>query len=121
MAEVLQGPFDLTQGKPHRIFFETLGNQKRWEIVTLLEGGPLRATEISDKLGYEQSLISHHLKRLLRCGFVHVQPNGTERIYSLNKDTIEPLLKVVHRHIDAYCTKVCVYCERLREEVVEKA
>lgn len=112
---------DRVHDKPHRIFFETLGNQKRWEIITLLEDGPLRATEISDKLGYEQSLTSHHLGRLLRCGFVHVQPNGAERIYSLNKDTIEPLLKVVHRHIDTYCAKVCVHCEQLREETLERA
>jgi DNA-binding transcriptional ArsR family regulator len=102
MKEELQGP--------HRIFFETLGNQKRWEIVTLLEDRPLRATEISDKLGYEQSLISHHLKRLLTCGFVHVQPNGTERVYSLNEKTIQPLLKQVHQHIKTYCEKKCTEC-----------
>lgn len=102
MKEALQGP--------HRIFFETLGNQKRWEIITLLEHGPLRATEISDELGYEQSLISHHLKRLLICGFVHVQPNGTERVYSLNDKTITPLLKLTHQHIKAYCEKKCTEC-----------
>ena len=102
MAEELKGP--------HRIFFETLGNQKRWEIITLLEDGPRRATEIAEKLGHEQSLISHHLKRLLTCGFVHVQPNGTERDYSLNEKTIQPLLKMVHRHIETYCEKKCTEC-----------
>lgn len=102
MTEALQGP--------HRIFFETLGNQKRWEIITLLEGGPFRATEISDTLGYEQSLISHHLKRLLTCGFVHVQSNGTERMYSLNEKTIKPLLKLTHQHIETYCERKCTEC-----------
>lgn len=102
MKEELQGP--------HRIFFETLGSQKRWEIVTLLEDGSRRATEIAEKLGYEQSLISHHLTRLLTCGFVHVQLNGTERVYSLNKKTIKPLLRLVHQHIETYCEKKCTEC-----------
>ncbi len=102
MTEELRGP--------HRIFFETLGNQKRWEIVTLLEDGPRRATEIAAKLGHEQSLISHHLTRLLTCGFVHVRPNGTERIYSINEKTIGPLLKLAHKHIDNYCKRKCAEC-----------
>lgn len=94
--------------EPHRIFFETLGNQTRWDIINLLREGERRATDIAETLGYEQSLISHHLSRLATCGFVTMQPNGKERVYSLNEKTVGPLLKLVHKHINTFCANNCV-------------
>ncbi len=94
-------------GKPHKFFFETLGNQTRWEIVHLLLKKSYRATDIAEELGYEQSLVSHHLKRLETCGFVKVKANSTERIYYLNKETIGALLKLVDKHVNKFCKKVC--------------
>jgi DNA-binding transcriptional ArsR family regulator len=93
--------------KPHQFFFETLGNQTRWDIIHLLISKPHRATDIAERLGYEQSLVSHHLKRLETCGFVKVKMNGTERIYHLNKETIAPLLKLVDGHVNKFCKKAC--------------
>lgn len=95
---------------PNRFFFETLGNQTRWDIVHLLIGKPYRATDIAEKLGYEQSLISHHLKRLETCGFVKVRAKGTERVYSLNTETIKPLLKLADKHINKFCKRLCEKC-----------
>lgn len=97
-----------TPHEPHRIFFETLGNQTRWEIVNLLYQRAYKVTDIATELGYEQSLISHHLKRLMTCGFVRVQPNGTERIYTLNKKAVAPLLRLMKKHIENYCATFCV-------------
>lgn len=96
--------------EPYKIFFETLGNKTRWDIVHLLKKRAYRATEISEKLGYEQSLVSHHLKRLERCGFVQVTVNGTERIYTLNGTTVKPLLKLVDKHVSTFCKKFCIKC-----------
>ena len=93
--------------KPHRFFFETLGSKTRWDIVHLLQKGPRRSTDIAEKLGREQSLISHHLRRLETCGFVKSYQNGTERMYELNKKTIGPLLKLVERHVNQFCKKAC--------------
>lgn len=93
--------------KPHQFFFETLGNQTRWDIIHLLHRKPYRATAIAEKLGYEQSLISHHLKRLLTCGFVRAEPNSTERIYYLNGETVGALLQLVEKHVNQFCKKVC--------------
>lgn len=101
----------ITFDKPHKFFFETLGNQTRWDIVHLLLDKPYRATAIAEKLGYEQSLISHHLKRLETCGFAKVESNGAERIYHLNKETIEPLLGLVDEHVDKFCKKACTKCK----------
>lgn len=93
--------------RPHQFFFETLGNETRWEIVKLLRKQSCRATAIAQRLGYEQSLVSHHLKRLERCGFVKVTAKGTERIYSLNRKTIGPLLVLVDKHVNQFCKKAC--------------
>lgn len=93
---------------PHKFFFETLGNEIRWQIIHLLQDKSFKATEIAHTLGYEQSLVSHHLGRLKKCGFVAVQAKGKERIYKLNRTTISPLLKLVDQHVDDYCRKFCV-------------
>jgi len=93
--------------EPHKIFFETLGNKTRWDIVHLLQKKACRATEISETLGYEQSRISHNLRRLETCGFISFKQNGSERIYTLNKETIKPLLALMDKHINTFC-KHCV-------------
>ncbi|HEX9721824.1 MAG TPA: metalloregulator ArsR/SmtB family transcription factor [Candidatus Paceibacterota bacterium] len=91
--------------EPYKIFFETLSNKARWEIIHLLQKGERNVTGIAKDLGYEQSLVSHHLKRLEICGFVKVEQNGKERVYQLNK-LIIPLLNLVDKHINTFC----VYC-----------
>jgi DNA-binding transcriptional ArsR family regulator len=93
--------------EPYKFFFETLANEVRWRIVHLLQDEELRATDIAKKLGCEQSLVSHHLKRLLQCGFVSVEPNGNERVYRLNGETIRPILAFADRHIEKFCKKIC--------------
>ena len=98
---------DIDLNQPHKFFFETLGNQARWDIIHVLQKNPYRVTDIASNLGLEQSLVSHHLKRLETCGFVKVTPNGTERIYSLNEETIGSLLKLIDKHVDQFCKKVC--------------
>lgn len=105
MIHIIMDQVPLT--KPHKFFFETLGNRARWEIVHLLLQKPYRATAIAAALGYEQSLTSHHLRRLEACGFVRARRNGSERIYSINRTTIAPLLRLVARHVNRFCRKAC--------------
>lgn len=95
-----------THQEPYKIFFETLGNKARWNMVhSMMRNGPIGATRIAQKTGLEQSLVSHHLRRLLRCGFVTVKPNGRERVYTLNRTTIKPLLKLMDSHLEKFCEK----------------
>jgi len=96
--------------EPHKIFFETLGNKTRWDIIHLLQKKSHRATGIAEALGCEQSLISHHLRRLETCGFVSVNQKGNERTYTLNKETIGPLLASMDKHINKFCKKLCGKC-----------
>lgn len=99
-----------TPHEPYKIFFETLGNRARWDIVHFLRRkDSVSASRIAAALGLEQSLASHHLRRLELCGFVKVVRRGKERHYSLNRVTAGPLLALMDRHISKFC-KRCQEC-----------
>jgi DNA-binding transcriptional ArsR family regulator len=93
-------------------FFSVLGNKQRVRILQLLNaGGSRTVTEISDNLQLEQSAVSHNMKRLLQCHFVEMEPKGKERVYSINKDTVQPLFRMIEKHIRSYCVKGCIHWE----------
>ncbi|MFQ6124874.1 MAG: ArsR/SmtB family transcription factor [Candidatus Heimdallarchaeota archaeon] len=84
------------------LFFKAIANQSRLAIIDLLRKGPKSVTEISEALGYEQSRVSHNLTCLAFCGFVNGERDGKNKVYSLNTDTIHPLLGLVGSHIETY-------------------
>ena len=84
------------------LFFETLGNRLKIEILIKLKKKPLNVNDLSKQLNQERSKVSHALKSLLECGFVKVKNNGRKRLYSLNIDTIIPLLNLVEKHVKKY-------------------
>ncbi len=87
------------------VFFETLGNKLKLNIISRLKNEPMIVNELSKELNQERSKISHALISLLDCGFVHVKKDGRKRIYSLNSDTILPLLDIMEIHTKRYCKK----------------
>jgi len=89
--------------KSYNLFFETIGNKTRLKILELLFNRNMSVGEICKALNEEQSKISHNLKKLAECHFLDVKKIGKKRIYSLNKKTIIPLLKLVERHVKCYC------------------
>ena len=93
-------------------FFTTRGNKHRVQILQLLhKEGDKSVTQISQKLKIEQSAVSHCMKRLLLCHFVEVKPQGKERIYAINGDTVQPLFNLIEKHVQAYCVKSCNHWE----------
>ena len=84
-------------------FLVTLRNKTRLTIVQSLVKKPKKVNQLTKELGIHQSSVSHALKRLLDCGFVFVERRGKERIYSINKKTISPLIKLMKNHVDTYC------------------
>jgi len=91
----------------YREFFKTLGNQERVGIIICLLKGDKNVSEIVKVTGGEQTSVSHNLQRLLHCSFVTMKPNGKERIYSVNKETIAPLFEIIKKHANKYCKKLC--------------
>lgn len=101
-------------GTPHSLFFKALANPARISIISLLHTRPRSVTEISEELGFEQTMVSHHLKCLSFCGFVKFKQKGKSKIYSVNKETIVPILEIVERHLAKYASNLysCDVLER---------
>lgn len=88
------------------LFLRTICNKKRLEIINLLRKDPKTVTEIYKSLKFNQTTVSRHLVCLERCGFVKVKQKAKYRIYSINKETIEPLMKLMDKHTKKFCRKL---------------
>ena len=84
-------------------FFKVLANPTRLAILEALRKEPRSVNEIAGALKQEQSMISHNLGPLEKCGFIFSQRKEKRRIYSLNKETAEPLFELVDYHSQKYC------------------
>jgi len=89
------------------LFFETLSTKLRWKILEILREKSRTVSEICKIVKEDQSKISHNLRKLKDCHFINVKKMGKERIYSLNQETILPLLNLVDKHMKRYCCKTC--------------
>jgi len=72
-----------------------------FSIVQLLREKPHYVNEMAERLGLEQSRISHNLACLLNCGFVEWEWNGKNKVYRLNSD-LQPILTGIERHLVKY-------------------
>ena len=89
--------------KPHALLFQALANPARMSILLLLrEKGSMNVSKICDELGLEQTHVSHNMKCLSFCGLVTVSREGKSRVYSINNDTLTPLLETAERHLKKY-------------------
>jgi ArsR family transcriptional regulator len=93
--------------KSYETFFEVFSNKTRLNIVEFLLKGPKTVNEICKAVGEEQSKVSHNLKKLMDCHFLNVKREGKKRIYSLNEETIIPLMNLVEEHVKKFCCKEC--------------
>ena len=90
----------------YKMFFSTLTSQSRLKIINLLRKYPMNVSEIQLKLKLEQTIVSHDLQRLRKCGFVSAEKKGKYRYYSLNEKTIKPLMLIIDGHMREYCRKI---------------
>jgi len=86
----------------HQLFFKAFSNETRLEIIQLLKKKPFTVSAICEATGFEQSRVSHNLKCLEHCGFVTKVPNGNFRKYSLDEETILPIITLFDTHIEKY-------------------
>ncbi len=60
----------------------------------------LTVSEICEKLGKDQSSISHHLYCLRNCGLVRTERDGRFIFYSLNgRERVSRILELVDEHV----------------------
>lgn len=97
----------------YHVFFRNLANPLKIKIISVLKDKECSVNDLSYELGFEQSKISHALALLRNCNIVKSEKKGKERIYSLNKKTIIPLLKMIDEHSSSFCKcKECKGCSR---------
>ncbi|MBU0459427.1 MAG: metalloregulator ArsR/SmtB family transcription factor [Nanoarchaeota archaeon] len=88
-------------------FFVNFANKTKLDIILCLKEKPLSVNDLAKELNEEQSKISHNLKKLTECNILMVKQKGKQRIYSLNQQTVIPLLKLVEKHVQSYCRGKC--------------
>ena len=87
----------------YHIFFRNLANPIKISIISALKEKQSSVGELSRKLKVEQSKLSHALSSLHHCNIVQSKQKGKQRIYSLNKKTILPMLKLIDKHKCNFC------------------
>ena len=105
------------------LFFSTLANRTRLAIIDVLKDGPKSVSEISSALKQGQDIVSANLKPLEKCALVISEISGNIRLYSLNKEIIEPLSNALEFHTAKYCPglRQCIPQEKLREYMKKEA
>jgi len=98
----------------YREFFRALSNRTRFSIVQLLRKKPHYVNEMVERLGIEQSRISHNLACLLNCGFVEWEWTGKNKVYRLNSD-LQPVLAGIEKHLTKYAPAL-ESCQTLESE-----
>ena len=98
----------------HQYCFETLSNQLRLDIITLLQKGNMNVTQLATATKAERSRVSHALQALRRCHLVQTAKRGREIVYTLNKET--PVFKEARGNIFGlvaqHCRTNCAVCAR---------
>lgn len=89
------------------IFFGNLANPLKIAIISALKEKSRSVLELANEIKVEQSKLSHALSSLKKCNIVQVTKRGKKRIYSLNKKTILPILKIIDEHEKEFCGKCC--------------
>ena len=89
--------------KSYKKFFMNFSNGANLKIIASLRHGALGVNAIVKTTGLEQSAVSHCLRNLRECRIVSVKQKGRERLYSLNEETVVPLLGLVEMHVEKNC------------------
>ncbi len=97
------------------MFFKHLSDATRLEIIKQLRKGKKSVSQIADATKFEQSRVSHTLRKLKEAGFVTVKQQGKERVYALER-TIEKVLKITDSHVDEYYAHYCQCTGKIRQE-----
>lgn len=91
----------------YHVFFTNLANPLKIGIILELRKGEKSVNDLVKEMKVEQSKISHALSNLKGCKIVEVKQDGKQRIYSLNKKTILPMLNLIDKHANKYCECDC--------------
>jgi DNA-binding transcriptional ArsR family regulator len=86
-------------------FFTNLANPTRLAAIEQLLDKPMSVNELATALKQEQSMISHNLKPLLECNLITIEKQGKKHIFTVNKETLNPIFETIQKHSQKYCPK----------------
>jgi DNA-binding transcriptional ArsR family regulator len=75
-----------------------LADPTRRQIFERLRSGPATVQKLADDLPVSRPAVSQHLKTLRDAGLVHVEPQGSARLYSIHT----PGLRALRDWIDGF-------------------
>ena len=76
------------------LILKALSDETRLSIVTMLSKNNLCACQLLEDFDLSQATLSYHMKQLQECELVSGKKDGYWTRYSLNKNTLLPLVKV---------------------------
>jgi DNA-binding transcriptional ArsR family regulator len=105
------------------LFFSTLSNRTCLAIIDVLREGPKNISGISEALGQNETTVAYNLKRLEHSALLCSESLGKEKLYSLNREIIEPLSELLAFHTNKYCPRLknCIPPEKLKEYMKKEA
>ena len=77
---------------------KAMSDKNRLKILEMLSETELKVGVVSEKLGVEENLASHHLRVLSGLGFLKSDKRGREVYYKLNKAKIVSLLEDLQKN-----------------------
>lgn len=80
--------------------FKLLGNPKRLQLLYMLIQQSMTVSEISKRMRWEQSGVSHQLQLLRKFNLVQQKRHGKEIVYHLEDPQIMTLIADVISHAD---------------------
>jgi len=105
------------------MFFSALASRTRLAIIDVLIGGPKSLSEVSRALDQKETVVLENLGQLADRALIRAEGAGKDKMYSLNKEIVEPLSEILEFHVSKYCPglKECVSPEKLREYLKKEA
>ena len=86
-----------------------IANENKFNIILYLTQGEACVCDIGEKLGIEQSLVSHHLNSLRKAGLINDRKIGAWVHCSLNKRAFDHLSQLFSKHLssESISDKMC--------------
>lgn len=114
---------DNFSNEAYYLFFSALASRINLTIIDALRNEPKGISEISKELNQEKKVISSHIRQLEKCAIIRSEEFEKEKLYSLNKEIIEPLSEILEFYTNKYYPelKECIPPEKIKEYLRKEA
>ena len=118
-----QAPFRIS-AEPTRVelvakYFRGLGDETRLAILNLLEAEELAVSEISRRLGVEQTSVSKHLQCLRWCGYVTTRRDHRTIYNRIADERVSQILHLANELLSLNAEHVEA-CDRIDPQGIER-